>query len=1078
MPRFLLSLGLLCFSAAHVAAEDAGRWLREPTLSANGASIAFTYGGDIYRVNAEGGLATPLTITASIESNPSFSPDGRLIAYSSDRNGTLDVYLLNLETGKTSRLTFHEANDIVRGFSADGTSVLFESTRYNPPDYAADPHQAQPELYKVAVSGGTPTLITPVNALGAVEHADGGRFLYADEKGERFHRKHDDSPFARDIWELNIETNNHRRLTTNPWNDHTPAWTTDGEGFYFISGRSGTLNVWRQSAMDDENTAEQISFHTVHPVRDLSVATDGSLVYGFDGEIYRRLGSGDSAEDTQPLPIALPLVDFGSDTAVAETDGAVSEFVVSPNNDEVAFILRGDVYVTSLDFGTTQRITATPSVEADLTFSPDGRSLIYTAERFEQWSIFESSLTDEEDGFSRATRISEKRLIDAPVVDGAAVAVTQPLVSPDGSQLAYLSGFSEIRVFDRERQRSVSVVSPDLNYARGTGEVSFSWSPDSAYLAVTVQPDGRLFFNNIALVPADGSSAPVDLSRSGYLDTHPEWHGSGDLILWSTSRHGLRDHGGYDSLMDVYAQFLNQAAYDRFRRTKEDISLEDEEVDDEEEFDEEASVPTVSFDPAEFEERQLRLTIHSSDLGDFALNEEASQLYYLSAFEGGYDLWSHDFREEETSKLAPIGADEASMQLTADGEHLVVLADGVLSKVALADGEASVEPVPVDVRATVDVRAEREAMLHHIWQSARNHIFDPAVLDEASWDEMYTHYAGKLNHVHNNADFAAIARELVGELNVSHTNYGYRRDATEPTGALGVILDHSDHSDGIKISAVLTKGPLAKASDRVEAGHRLVAINDSPITGAANLYALLGNTVGKNVRVSLADGRARYDVVLKPVTHREERAWREEHWVEGRHQLVDELSEGRLGYVYVPEMSDASYRRIYSDVFGRHFAKEAIVIDVRDNWGGDLVSWLVALFNGQPIMWNAPNGRIAQPEPLFRWTKPSIALINQGAYSDGHCFVAAWQRLDVSTVVGTPVTGTCTFGGWESLVSGDVIGGTPTLGLKDADGDWLERKTTEPDVYIYPDPNRYSNGDDAMLAKAVEVLLQEIGENP
>ncbi|MEM1144461.1 MAG: S41 family peptidase [Pseudomonadota bacterium] len=1078
MLRLVLVLIVLFHPVFGAGATEPGRWLRDPTLAPDGKSIAFTYGGDIYRVAIEGGLAVPLTRTGSVESQPRFSPDGRHIAYSSDRNGTLDVYVLTLASGTTKRLTFHEANDVVTGFTAEGDAVLFESARFNPPDFAADPHQTQPELYSVSLEGGTPDLLTPVNAFQSTPDSSGGRLLYADQKGERFHRKHDDSPFARDVWSLDLTSGHHRRLTSNRWNDHTPAWAPDEQSFYFLSERSGTLNVWHQSLDAGEHTARQISFHETHPVRSLSVANNGTLVYGFDGEIYRhRADSNTSTADasSKRVPIELPATDTGDDTVVADVAGRVTEFELSPNDKEVAFVLRGDVYVTSLDFGTTRRITSTPGLEKDLSFSPDGRRLYYAAERFEQWAIFESHLVDEDERFFfNATRLEEEHLLTEQ--DGASVAVTQPVPAPDGRQIAYLSDWSEVRVFDRERNWSRTVVPGDMNYSTGRGGIDFSWSPDSKYLATDFQPEGRLFFSNIALAPADGSSEPLDLSSSGYLDTAPQWHLSGELISWATSRYGLRQHGGHGSLMDVYAQFLNQEAFDRFRRTKEELDLAGE---DEGELpnDQKAgspSEPAVVFDPVESAERQARLTIHSSDLAGFALDAEAARLYYLSAFEDGYDLWTHDFREQETKKLIAIGADSADLALTKSNDHVVILADGVLTKAKLGGPSTALEPLQIAVKPVVDAHAERQAMLHHIWQGARNHLYDPAILEEAQWDEMYQHYAGKLDHVTNNADFAAVARELVGELNISHTNSRYLRQPSEPTGALGAILDHSDQVEGIRIAAVLARGPLAKASGRVQTGHRIVAINDQELSEGANYYDLMRGRVGQRVRIALSDADERYEVIVKPATHREEMAWREEHWIETRHLLTEELSDGRLGYVYVPNMSDDTYRRIYSDIFGRHFAKEGIVIDVRDNRGGDLVTWLITLFSGRQYTWNIPDGREAQGEPLTQWVKAKIALTNQGAYSDGHCFVTGWKNLHVSTVVGTPVTGTCTYAGWEGLVSGDLFSGTPTLGIKDADGDWLERKTTWPDVTIYPDPNKFGKGDDAMLAKAVETLLKEL----
>ena len=524
-------------------------------------------------------------------------------------------------------------------------------------------------------------------------------------------------------------------------------------------------------------------------------------------------------------------------------------------------------------------------------------------------------------------------------------------------------------MFDRRRDRSHVVVPETLNYSLGNDSIRFDWSPDSRFLAVDIQPSGRLFFSNVALVPADGSEPPRDLTRSGYLDAAPQWHANGELIAWTTARYGARQHGGHGAQLDVHAQFLDQEAFDRFRRSKEERALDEdepEESDDETSNDKDETPEPVAFQAEGAADRQARLTIHSSDLAGFALNGEASKLYYLSRFEGGYDLWSHDLVEEETSRLVKLDAERADLAITTDDKTAVVLADGTLSKIDLAEDAPAAEPVGIEVAARLDAAAERRAMLHHVWQTTRDRIYDPAVLAEADWDGMYAHYRNKLADIDNNADFVELLNEFIGELDVSHAYARLDREAESPTGALGAILDTSDFGDddGIRIAAVLVQGPLARASDRVEAGHRIVAVDGQPVGGNANLFAQLAGRVDQRTRLTLADGRDRYDVVLKPVSIDQEQEWRHEAWVESRHRLVEELSDGRLGYVYIPGMSDSAYRRVYSDLFGRHFDKEGIVIDVRDNRGGDLVDWLVQLFTLRQL---APRSSDRKKPPASPW---------------------------------------------------------------------------------------------------------------
>ncbi len=1063
----------LILSLSLAATPAFAQWHRDTALSPDGETILFTHRGDIYRVSSTGGEAVPVTTSPAVEGDPKWSHDGRWIAFTSDRYENLDIFVVAATGGPTTRLTFHETDDVVAGFSADDTEVLFLSSRFDAPDSPLDPHRDRPELYSVALTGGTPRQVTTLETLHATWNSQGTLLLYANNKGDSFFRKRDNSPFARDIFLLDPQSGAAQQLTTNPWNDHTPVWMTDDSGFYFLSERSGSFNVWQQNLSEGESGARQLSFHEVHPVRDLTVSRAGDIAYTLNGQVY----FGQAGQE--PSPVAIQFTSTPADDPVARIPAAegITEFVLSPNDKEIAFVNRGDVFVTSTDFETTRRITATPGIERNLVFSPDGRGLLYAAERFDQWKIYETRLTDDQEPyFFLATRTEESIRIEGEPGPGERnLAATHPAPSPDGRMIAYLSDWAEIRVFDTESGQSRSIIPADLNYSLGNQSIRFSWSPDSRWLTADIQPNGRLFFTNIAIVAVDGSQDIVDLTRSGYVDAAPQWHQNGGIISWLTGRYGYRQHGGYGVHMDVMAQFLNQDAWDAFRRTKEDLSIEDRDKEEpEKDGDPQTETPpaSVSFEMEGASERQARLTIHSSNIAGFELNSDASALYYLSAFEDGYDLWSHDFREEETSRLLTLNAEAASLQLTSDDSAVIVLADGVLNKVEIESEEPAAEPVPITTEFGVDTTAERRAILHHLWQTTRDRIYTPEVLAEAEWDARYAEYLANVDSISNGRDLSEMISELTGDLNVSHAYSRYVTESLVNTGAIGAVLEYRNGE--MLVTDILVPGPLSKASDRVAPGHRIVAVNDQLLKAGVNYYALMMDTVGQPTRLTLSDEDETYDVILRPVTQEEEREWLHRKWVESRHRLVENRSEGRLGYVYIPEMSDSAYRQIYGDIFGRHFNKEGIVIDVRDNGGGDLVDWLVQLFSGTQYMWNMPDGRVAQGEPLTEWVKPSIVVTNEAAYSDGHCFVAAWQNLDISTVVGMPVAGTCTYAGWEILGGGEIRAGTPRLGIRDAEGDWLERKTTHPDVRVDADPTSVITGRDVQLETAVTTLLNEL----
>ncbi|WP_417450075.1 S41 family peptidase, partial [Kordiimonas sp.] len=759
----------------------------------------------------------------------------------------------------------------------------------------------------------------------------------------------------------------------------------------------------------------------------------------------------------------------------------IAEFAVSPNGKEIAFVARGDVFVTATDYGTTRRITNTPEAERNVSFTPGGDALLYAGERDGEWRIYETKRADAtEKYFFTATKLDEKLLFKSDED------VFQPKASPDGKKVAFIAGRDALKIFDRDSGTVTTALADEYNYSYADGDITYDWSPDSKWLTIDFTPNGRLFFTNVAVVAADGSGTPHDISLSGYTDTAPSWHPSGGIITWATARFGQRDHGSHGTQFDIYAAFLNKEAWEQFNLSKEEFALkkeadeeakkaEEKDKKDGEKKDEDAkkTVEPIKFDWKRIEDRQKRLTLHSSDLGGAVLSKDADKLYYLSAFEAGYDLWVHDFREDETKKLAPLGADRASMQLSDDGKSLFLLADGSLRKIDLEKGAP--EGVKVSAMLTVNQTEERDYMFRHIWRQVDDKFYKPD-FHGVDWDAMRLDYARKVASTNNNRDFADLMDEMLGELNASHTGGRYRPSGGgDITAALGLLFDLSNTVEGLKIAEVLDGSPVADADKMVSAGMVLKAIDGTTLDAKSNYADMLNGKAEERTRLTFTDANGKdFDIVVKPASLRDEYGWMYDRWVESRRALVDKLSDGRLAYVHVPNMSDRTYRSVYREMFGRGMAKEAIIVDTRFNGGGDLTDDLVQLLGGEQYMTNMPNGREAQGEPLTRWTKPSIVLMNEGNYSDGHCFPAGYSALEMGKTVGMPVPGTCTYVWWERLMSGDVVFGIPQLGIKDRAGEWMENKQLEPTIKIKNDPDSLAEGRDLQLEKAVEVMLGDL----
>ncbi len=1078
----LLALSLITASA--LAAEPAS-WLRYPAISPDGSTVVFSYRGDLWTVPVTGGTATALTLHDAYETSPVWSPDGSRIAFASDRFGNFDVFVMPAPGGAATRLTFHSAGDTPTSFTPDGTAVLFSSGRLDAASHVGFPHRgAQPELYRVSVDGGMPQQVLTTPASYAVWDRAGRRLAYSDEKSyENEWRKHDNSSFARDVWLWDRETGLHTRLTAFGADDRQPVWSPDERSLYFLSERSGTFNVWRLE-LDDPAHPVQITHHEVHPVRFLSISGSGDLCYAWDGEIWvlpagednpRRLGVEVATDRRETGPV---WTDVGRD---------ITEFALSPNGKEIVFVARGEVFVTSAEFGDTRRITETPEQERSVSFSPDGRSLLYAGERGGSWNLYRTDLTDPgEPSFFNATALTERAVLATDQE------TFQPRFSPDGKQVAFLENRTTLRVLDLASGAVRTVLPGTWNYSYADGDQWYEWSPDGRWFLAEVLSPGR-WSSEVALVPASGEGEPINLTKSGYEDARPRWALGGEAFYWASDRNGLRRQAGWAGEYDVYAGFLTRKAWDRFRLSEaqyEQVTAAEKKAkrdakkgDMKDETEDEPSAPKLA-DPVTFEldgldDRTVRLSLHSAPLAGMRLSPDGETLVYLAQFEKGYDLWKYVPRTKDIKLVAKLGAEDADLELDAEGTTAFVLADRKLIKIDLGKGDT--KPVKLEAAMRLDLAAERAYLFEHAWRQTREK-FLVEDMHGVDWDGMKTAYARFLPDVGTNWDLAELISELQGELNASHLGCYYRprREGAVETAALAFFPDPSWSGAGVRIAEIIAGSPLEQAGTKVGPGIVIEAIDGTAITAGANWYPLLDHAEGTLVRLALFDPTAgsRWQETVRPISQRAEDALLYERWVRTRRAEVDRLSGGRLGYAHIRSMNDSRYREIFEDIFGLAVGKDGIVLDTRFNNGGNLVEPLTVFLTGQVYARAVPRGQQIGVEPGFRWTKPSIVVMNEGNYSDAHCFPKAYTDLGIGETVGMQVPGTCTSVWWEQLQDSSLRFGIPMVGYLDNAGRLLENQHLDPDHEIDNDPAVESKGRDQQLEKAVTVLLESLARTP
>ena len=1071
---------ILLLMAQGLLAQENPQWIRYATISPDGEQIAFTYKGDLYVVPADGGDARQLTFHEGHDYMAVWSPDGEQIAFASDRYGNFDVFLMSAMGGQATRLTFHSNDESPYTFSADGEQVIFGAARMDIAGHRQYPRSYLPELYQVPTDGGRVDQVFTIPAEYVQVSQDGQRMLYHDKKGgENEWRKHHTSSITRDIWLYDAEDDSHRMITTYEGEDRQPIFSDDEQSFYFLSERSGTFNVHKQSLTNDA-ASEQLTDFDLHPVRFLSRGGN-KLAFTWDGELYTMV----EGQEPQKVTVRVRTQGIKNTDDIISINGGVREMAIAPNGKEIAFIARGEVFVTSVDGSLTKRITNTPEQEEFVTFTHDGEGVVYASERDGKWSIYQTTKQREEEPFFFAsTLLAEEALVEDEVDNYL------PDFSPDGKKMAYVKNRRSIVVRDLESGDEVTLLDDDDLFHMRDGDKYFTWSPDSKWLLIGWS--ASLSNGEVLLMSADGTERH-NLTESGYRDYRPKWVNGGKQMLWFSNKDGLKSYAtSGQTQSDVYSMFFSQEAWDKFNLDKEDFDLmkeieaankkkkeedkkkEDGEKEEKEEKEKKDSTLTIDWD--NLDERVARLTIHSSSLGDAVLSKDGEKLYYLARFEKGMNLWVTNLRTRDTKMAITLNTGYGQLMWDKDMKNLYLLSSGRIAKVDPDKGQR--KAISISGEMTYDADAEREYIFDHVWNRTNN-IFYHSDFHGVDWDLMRTEYEKYLPYIGNSYEMAEMLSEMLGELNVSHAGARYGRSTSnaDATASLGVFMDYDFEGTGILITEIIEGGPLDKANLDVEAGMIIEEIDGQPITADRDVASFLNRKADKFTLLTILDPEAdeRQQVTIKPISLGQEYRLLYDRWVEMNRNEVDEASDGQLGYVHIPGMSDGPYRSMYEDMMGKFFARKGVIVDTRFNGGGDLVADLAMFFTGEPFLTYATEAKVVGGEPTSRWTKPTLAMFNEANYSDGHCFACGYTDLEIGKTVGMPTPGTCSFAGWEGLPDGSRWGVVP-VSAKDKSGDWLENNQTEPMFKVKNMPGVIDQGRDQQLEKAIEELLKDVRE--
>ena len=1084
MKKQILGVAALALSFNVYASGD-NAWMRYAAISPDGSQIAFSFKGDIYTVPFNGGRALQITTNPAHDTQPTWSPDGKQIAFASDRMGSMDIYVVDKEGGIPQRLTTHSGNETPIVFK-DNDHVLFQANILPSTDDMQFASGQFPQVYEVSTAGGRPVMFSSMPMENISLSADGKSLLYHDKKGyEDSWRKHHTSSITRDVWLCNNldGERSYKKLTSFKGEDRNPVWNGN-DSFYYLSEQAGSFNVFKTNI--NGGAPIQITKHEKHPVRFLSRANNGTLCYGYDGGIYTL------KEGEQPKKVNIKVVTDKVDRDIIrqiKSSGA-TQIALSGEGKEIAFILRGDVYVTSTEYKTTRQITNTPQQERNVDFAPDGRSLVYASERDGLWQIYQASLTDKEEKlFTYATDIKEERLTNSNVTS------FQPQYSPNGKEVAFLEDRTTLRVINLASKQVRTVMDGKFEYSYSDGDQWYQWSPDSRWILTNYIGIGGWNNKDVALVNASGNGEIHNLTQSGYNDGNAKWVLDGKAMIWESDRAGYRSHGSWGAHGDIYIMFFELEAYERFLMSKEELALleeaEKEKKDDKkEEADKKGKkdakkaddkkkddIKPLTFDLDNCRDRIVRLTRHSSSLGDAVLTKKGDKLYYQASFEKGSDLWCQDLKENST-KLVMKDIGYGMMIPDKSGDNLYMCSRGGIKKVTAKDGKSK----GIDFEAIFDYKPseERQYIFDHAWQQVKDKFYVEDI-HGIDWEGYRDAYRRFLPSINNNYDFQELLSEMLGELNGSHT--GARYYAAGPalsTANLGVFFDDTHAGNGLKIKEIMAKSPFAIKKCDVTPGCIIEKIDGKTIEAGMDYFPLLEGKAGKKVLLAMynpANGK-RFEVSVKAISGGEQSNLLYKRWVDRNRRIVDELSGGRLAYVHVKGMDSPSFRTVFSELLSdKNRQKEAVIVDTRHNGGGWLHDDLATLLSGKEYQRFVPQGQYIGSDPHNKWLKPSCVLVCEDNYSNAHGFPWVFKELGIGKLIGAPVPGTMTAVWWETQIDPTIVFGIPQVGCVDMRGQYMENNQLQPDIEVYNKPEDSLKGIDEQLATAVKEMLKVVDGN-
>lgn len=1053
-----------------VYAQEETQLLRSPSLS--NSHLSFVYGGDIWIAEKDGSNPRRLTVNPGVEQNPIFSPDGQQIAFTGNYDGNTDVYVVSIYGGAPKRVTYHPTADVLRGW-LNNNEVYFTSTR----EFT---YSLGSRLYKSTLDSGLPEALLMPEAYQGSPSSDGRYWAYI-KNGDPTER--DRVAFKRyrgggmpSIWIFDTQTKDIEIIPGEKSNDVKPVWL--GDKVYFLSDREHIVNVFSYDIKTKK--IEKLTNFKDYDVRTLT-GQGMELTFEQNGRVHIL---NTISKKTNTLSIALKADAMYKRPHYVDMLSQIRGFGISPTGQRALFESRGEIFTVPKEKGDARNISNSPgSHERYPAWSPNGK-----------WISF---ISDKNGKYELVLRDQEAKEEPVYISLGNTAFYYQPTWSPDSKKLFYNDAHLNLYYVDIDSKKITLVDDDKLSSTTGRTSNHFqpSWSYDSNWIAyVKSLSNGvrTLFMYNLETHKStqitDGMSA---ISQPTFSRDNKY------LFFTASTNTGLTNSGlhmtAYEKNVsyNVYAFILSTETPTLFKNESDEEKVVEEKTDskkkeedtkkkEEEVKKDETNKVAVNFDY--INNRIIALPLPS---GYYRLNGATENMltYQRGRSIGVYDLVKlEDKVLVENANAFEISADGKKMIYSAGRDFFIVNAG---QKPAPGNGKLE----PKDVKLLVDPAAEWKQVFNEVW-AMQKEFFYVENMHGVNWNAMKTKYEKFLPHVNHRSDLGYLLNEMMGEMVVGH-NYIYPGDQpSSPSVSTGTLGADFKIENGfyriVKIYSRLDwnpsfKAPLAEPGLNINEGDYILAVDGVKLTGADNIYALLENKVDKQVRLtvnSTGSKEGSREIIVRPVNFGKEIELRQMDWVESNRKRTDELSGGKIAYVYMPNTGQEGYTSFNRYYFSQ-MDKKALLLDERNNGGGSVADYVIDLLSRELIAgWKIRDGK-SFTTPGNGIYGPKAMIINENAGSGGDMMPYMFRFKGLGKLVGRTTMGILVgISGYPPLLDGGRIT-SPNFGIFDLNSNYIiENEGVAPDIFIEQLPKDLLEGRDPQLERTINLLLEEMQTYP